>query len=574
MAEKDPSARLRRAVKENNLFLVKRLIQRTDMRNPDPNTRRYTSLAWAAVLGHEETFEFLLYAGHDDEELSKVRTSPLLFRGLLSSFDTGCLSTRQDADNNTILILLSELRPGAHNPYYPTCSHPDLMGAALRMARIYYERYPFILEWSNVQGKTALHAAALKGNEELAAMLCDLGADFDLPDNLGNTPLHYASAWGHVAVVVLLIERGCQFAARNHDGFTASDYAYSRNTLSTLEEAARMQFENKKNARRRARNQDLKGAKNGANRMRSVSGGSRTTATSDSGDVGLSPMQPLLGSSFSSSSSQPIMSTPVSKLSTPYPAPVLNHSHSFTSSPVPSTQYSLASSLTLPTADISHVLSPIASRVRERDADAIAEYKKRNRSGSAATQASDSKSTTNGVSTLPTINGSNSHLPLATPTASNSPSVPVPVADRRLRPSFSAAQLRSTPPPPPVPVVVGSMDLQTPRNRAGTTPTTSRPGQASPLEANFPAIGTPVANGQQLERRHSARRAGTVPTRLQEDPGDFTGPSSDYAIFPDPPPPKPSSRRTAFAKLGKPLPSIDAQKIQRDHRRTASEIRS
>jgi len=92
MAEKDATARLRRAVKgfpflfysffgladkiitiENNLFLVKRLIQRTDMRNPDTAPRRYTSLAWAAVLGHEETFEFLLTAGHDDEELSRVR---------------------------------------------------------------------------------------------------------------------------------------------------------------------------------------------------------------------------------------------------------------------------------------------------------------------------------------------------------------------------------------------------------------------------------------------------------------------------------------------------------------------
>jgi uncharacterized protein len=98
MAEKDTTARLRRAVKghlilapawrqtgadrlvrtENNLFLVKRLLQRTEMRNPDPAPRRFTSLAWAAVLGHEETFEYLLSAGHDDEELSKVRLMLLL----------------------------------------------------------------------------------------------------------------------------------------------------------------------------------------------------------------------------------------------------------------------------------------------------------------------------------------------------------------------------------------------------------------------------------------------------------------------------------------------------------------
>lgn len=42
-----------------------------------------------------------------------------------------------------------------------------MMGAALRMARLYYDRYFWIMDWSNVYGKTALHIAALKGNEEL-----------------------------------------------------------------------------------------------------------------------------------------------------------------------------------------------------------------------------------------------------------------------------------------------------------------------------------------------------------------------------------------------------------------------
>lgn len=58
---------------ENNLFLVKRLVQRVDMRNPDPSSRRLTSLAWAALLANEETFEFLLVFGHDDEDISRVR---------------------------------------------------------------------------------------------------------------------------------------------------------------------------------------------------------------------------------------------------------------------------------------------------------------------------------------------------------------------------------------------------------------------------------------------------------------------------------------------------------------------
>lgn len=310
--------------------------------------------------------------------------------------------------------------------------------------------------------------------------------------------------------------------------------------------------------------------------MRSASGGSRTTATSDSGETGLSPMQPRTGSSFSSSSSQPSFQTTGSKFPPPYSSPSLNHSRSFNaSSPMPSNPSGSTSSLNPPSMNLSHVLSPVASRVRKSDADAIAEYKKRNRSGSAGTQTSDSKSTTNGITTLPTINGSSSHLPLASRTIT---SQPVSLADRRLRPSYSAAQLRTTP-LPPVPVIVDSTDLQTPRNRSGTTPASLRPSQNSPIEANFSV--SPQVNGQTLERRHSARRAGTVPMRQTDS--SFTGPSSDYAQFPDPPTKTKASEpthsqksngRRAFALLSKPLPAIDSQRIQREHRRTTSEQKS
>ena len=35
------------------------------------------------------------------------------------------------------------------------------------MARMYIDRYGDIVDWANVEGKTALHVASLKGNEEL-----------------------------------------------------------------------------------------------------------------------------------------------------------------------------------------------------------------------------------------------------------------------------------------------------------------------------------------------------------------------------------------------------------------------
>ena len=130
------------------------------MRNPDPLNKRYTSLAWAAVLGHEETFEFLLASGHDDHEYSKVRS-------LLPRKIALLMRTSQDTDNNTILLLLADAKPPVTSPYGSNQSEQEFLSATLRMARLYYDRYPDILDWANVDGKTALHVAALKGKEEL-----------------------------------------------------------------------------------------------------------------------------------------------------------------------------------------------------------------------------------------------------------------------------------------------------------------------------------------------------------------------------------------------------------------------
>lgn len=64
-------------------------------------------------------------------------------------------------------MLLADTKPAPLNPYASTSPSPDSTGATLRMARLYYDRYPWTLDWSNAHGKTALHIAALRGNEEL-----------------------------------------------------------------------------------------------------------------------------------------------------------------------------------------------------------------------------------------------------------------------------------------------------------------------------------------------------------------------------------------------------------------------
>lgn len=70
----------------------------------------------------------------------------------------------QDSENNTILMILADQKPTV---YVSAAALQDSTDAFLRMARLYYDRYSWILDWSNTQGKTALHIAALKGNEDL-----------------------------------------------------------------------------------------------------------------------------------------------------------------------------------------------------------------------------------------------------------------------------------------------------------------------------------------------------------------------------------------------------------------------
>ncbi|WOO85284.1 Ankyrin repeat domain-containing protein 2A [Vanrija pseudolonga] len=234
-----PAVRVRQAVRDNNVALLSRLQHKTDLRNTDKS--RLTSLAWAALEVNLEVFEWLLIDyGHDDQELSR------------------------DAEHNTIFHLLASvaappgLSPMAHvltsDPNFPprpqTRSSDELRDTALRMTEIYHTLFPFLLDWSNTGGKTALHFAAQADNAAFIALLCDLGADIDLADLQGNTPLHYASAWGNTASVRALLERGASITARNFEGFTASDFAYSHASRAALDSLARDAAEERK-ARRR-----------------------------------------------------------------------------------------------------------------------------------------------------------------------------------------------------------------------------------------------------------------------------------------------------------------------------------
>jgi uncharacterized protein len=197
-------------------------------------------------------------------------------------------------------------------------------------------------------------------------------------------------------------------------------------------------------------------------------------------------------------------------------------------------------------------LSPIASRMLERDADAMEKYMQRNRSGSSST---DNRSQNGSAysSTGPSAYGDDLGV-LNHKSGATTP--------RRLRPSASAAQLRTIPDsdsPPNLRFLAKAQSEQ--RHRAGTTPTqTTRPFGLTRSSSNS-----------------------TSPLSLEEfteEPNQsYAGPSSQYAQFPEPPEyddtgsgtptNTTANRRKGFHILSKPLPGLE-QHLNPNHRRGTS----
>ncbi|WVW82393.1 hypothetical protein I302_104400 [Kwoniella bestiolae CBS 10118] len=276
---RDPSGRVRQAVRDNNVSLLSRLQHKTDLRNTDKN--RLTSLSWSAIEGSLEVFEWLLLDyGHDDQELSR------------------------DADNNTLLHLLASIPSLSTSPFNhhhsPSVSFPAKIDSrsyeqksniSLRMTELYFTLFPFLLDWSNSGGKTSLHVAAQCGNWRFIDLVCSLGADLTLTDLQGNTPLHYASAWGHLDTIRVILENsgrsGSLVSIRNFEGFTALDFAYNAQVLGEIQSIQREIYQRRREER--SRNDGLN--ENGG-RVRSTSMGSSASNSNSNVNSGSYSSQP------------------------------------------------------------------------------------------------------------------------------------------------------------------------------------------------------------------------------------------------------------------------------------------
>uniref|UniRef100_A0A674E312 Ankyrin 1 n=1 Tax=Salmo trutta TaxID=8032 RepID=A0A674E312_SALTR len=73
---------------------------------------------------------------------------------------------------------------------------------------------------ANQKGNTALHIAALAGQEQVVAELVNYGANINAQSQKGFTPLYMAAQENHLEVVKFLLENGANQSIPTEDGFT------------------------------------------------------------------------------------------------------------------------------------------------------------------------------------------------------------------------------------------------------------------------------------------------------------------------------------------------------------------
>ncbi|CCK73104.1 Avo2p KNAG_0M02510 [Huiozyma naganishii CBS 8797] len=160
----DPSVRLRKAIVNGNLLIVKRLLRRFPelVTNVDPRNG-WSSLHYASFYGRYLICVYLVQLGHDHHEL--IRT----FKG-------------------------------------NTCVHLALMNGHEQTTHLLLQHFPRFIDAKGENGSAPIHVACMHDYFRCASLLISVGADLSLQDGQGETPLHICLEYGSTECLKLLLQ--------------------------------------------------------------------------------------------------------------------------------------------------------------------------------------------------------------------------------------------------------------------------------------------------------------------------------------------------------------------------------
>ncbi|WP_420421121.1 ankyrin repeat domain-containing protein [Simkania sp.] len=83
--------------------------------------------------------------------------------------------------------------------------------------------------------QTALHLAAINGNDTSITTLLNASSDIHAKNNRDNTPLHFAAYKGHINAIEVLLKAGSDIHATNIDGYTPLHMAAEQGHVKAIE---------------------------------------------------------------------------------------------------------------------------------------------------------------------------------------------------------------------------------------------------------------------------------------------------------------------------------------------------
>jgi ankyrin repeat protein len=263
---------LHMACRGGHLDFAKGLINRGAEINL-PDNDGLTAIHYAAMSGNSELMEELLRRGSDPNKLTKKMDTPLHFAARYAGLEEVKFLIEHGASIKTInwklLENLKDQRRRQDNIYnnpeeerIATLKNaiglktPDAMltdeeedeeedrfpvkknepPAILDLDKIPYDLLPRDPgDAANVEGMTALHYAAAKGDTELVKYLVEQGADINAQDTvLSRSAIHFAAENGSLECIRFLTENGADLLDRDSFGATPLHYAARSNKLDVL----------------------------------------------------------------------------------------------------------------------------------------------------------------------------------------------------------------------------------------------------------------------------------------------------------------------------------------------------